>query len=200
MNILVKSYTEDGYKPIPRVRLEDEEYGRGLQCFVPNCTDIVPIDSVRKTFYLARRTSKPMIGWWWIGGKMWPDQTKEEAAAANFKRETGLELPEDRFTLVANLDYCWKDRSQAPEEIGCHMSGYTFTVELTVEEREAAFGKLAKDEYQEGTGFSPFDRERLIEEEVFSSVIDLYDHIFPQVKEKTMSLASLEWRDHLGKC
>ena len=179
MNILVGSYTEKEYQPIPSIRLSDEEYGRGLQCFVPVGTDIVPIDVDRKVFYLARRVSKPGTGWWWIGGRMAPHETKEEAAVSNFKRETGLELHQGRLKLVAVNDYRMKDRAQPPQEIGCHMVGYIFTVELTTEEIVAVFGNLDEKEYQQGTGLYAFDRKRLLREHVFPSILDLYDHIFP---------------------
>ncbi|MDP3764314.1 MAG: NUDIX domain-containing protein [bacterium] len=178
MDILVGSYTEDGYQPIPSVRLTDDEYSRGLQCFVPACTDVVPIDTNRKVIYLAKRVSIPMTGWWWIGGGMMPHETKEEAVARNFQRETKLELPQDRFELIAVFDYRWKDRAQLPQEIGCHMLGYTFTIELTVAELGSVYANLEDREYKENTGLFAFDRERLVSEKVFPSILDLYDRVF----------------------
>lgn len=180
MNILVRSFTEDGYQPIPSIRLSDDEYGRALQCFVPACTDIVPIDVDQRLVYLAYRVSKPMTGWWWIGGVMKPDKSKEEAAAENFKRETGLKIPQSRLQLVAVFNYRYKDRAQSPQEIGCHMLGYMFTVELTAAELAFVSANLEKEEYEKGAGLFAFDRERLIKSEVFPAVLDLYDHVFPQ--------------------
>ncbi len=177
---LIHSYTESGYEAIPSVRLSDNEYGRGLQCFVPACTDIVIIDRLRRVIYLARRASKPMIGWWWIGGRMRPGEIKEEAAAWNFRRETGLELIPSRLCLEAVFDYRWKDRAQVPEGIGCHMLGYTFVVELTTEEMAAVAVNLEKKEYETSAGLTAFSREKLVEEKVFPAILDLYDHVFPQ--------------------
>ncbi len=179
--ILVNSYTENGFKSIPSVRLSDDEYARALQCFVPACIDVVPVDIDKKMFYLARRVSKPIIGWWWIGGRMAPHETKEEAAVRNFQRETGLEISQNRFKLAAVLDYRWKERAQSPQETGCHMLGYTFSVELTVSELASISGNLNENEYEKGTGFFAFDRKRLIKEDVFPSILDLYDYLFGQV-------------------
>lgn len=183
MNILIGSYTEKGYQSISSVYLSDDEYGRGLQCFVPACTDIVPIDVERKIIYLARRVAKPMTGWWWFGGRMTPHETKEEAAVRNFKRETGLELPQNRFTLAAIFDYRWKDRAQPPQEIGCHMLVYTFTVELTAAELAFVSANLEKEEYEKGAGLFAFDREQLVGEKVFPAILDLYDYVFSTREE-----------------
>ncbi len=191
MKILVGSYTESGYQSIPPVRLSDDEYGRGLQCFVPACTDIVPIDVDRQIIYLARRMSKPMTGWWWIGGRMASHETKEEAAVRNFKRETRLELPQNRFKLMAIFDYRWKDRAQSPQEIGCHMLGYTFTVELTAMELTSVSANLEQKEYEKGAGLFAFDRERLVREGVVSPILDLYDHVFPHRDEVECGLFKL---------
>ncbi|KKS33808.1 MAG: hypothetical protein UV22_C0018G0008 [Parcubacteria group bacterium GW2011_GWA2_42_35] len=175
--VLVKTYTEKGYKPTPSVRLSDEEYGRGLQCFVPACVDIVPIDSKNKIIFLAPRKTKPYVGWWFIGGKMIPSETKEETAARCFERETKLKLPTNRFALAAVLDYRWNQREQPPQDLGCHMLGYTFTVELAP--KELAQVRLEENEYEKKSGFTAFNREQLVEAGVFPSIIDLYDHIFP---------------------
>lgn len=183
MNILVGSYTESEYQSIPLVRLLDDEYGRGLQCFVPACTDIVPIDRNRRIIYLARRKAKPMSGWWWIGGRMTPHETKEEAAARNFKRETGLELLQNRLKLTAVFDYRWKDRAQPPQEIGCHMLAYTFIVELTAAELTSISVNLEKEEYEKETGLFAFDQKRLIKEKVFPAIFDLYEYVFSTQEE-----------------
>ncbi|MBI2039439.1 MAG: NUDIX domain-containing protein [Candidatus Niyogibacteria bacterium] len=197
MDILVQSYTEAGFKPIPSLRLSDEEYGRVLQCLVYTCTDIVPIDAERKVIYLARRASKPNASWWWIGGRMAAHETKEEAAVRNFRRETGLEISEDRLKLVAIVDCRWKDRAQPPQEIGCHPATYVFTIELTAEERAGVSANLDAQEYEREIGLSDFSREQLVGEKVVSPILELYDHIFPpeeDVKCGPLPLASSDAR------
>ncbi len=187
---LVRTYTENGYQAILPLRLADDEYGRALQCFVPACTDIVPVDTRSRIIYLARRASKPMTGWWWIGGRMAVHETKEEAAIRNFKRETGLEITADRLRLVAVFDYFCKDRAQAPQDIGCHMLGYTFTVELTAEEIALAATNLDKVEY-EAAGIIAFNREQLVDVSVFPAILDLYDHVFPPQPQEDVECGAL---------
>ena len=176
--VLVKGYVESGYQSIPYLRLSDEEYGRTLQSIVVACTDIVPIDSEQKTIYLAPRQAKPMQGWWLIGGKMIPGDSIEASAAKNLERETSLTVAPERLTLHAVFNYMWKDRSQQPSDIGCHMLGHTFSIELTPQEIEFVSQNLEKNEYKKG-GLSSFDRQRLVKEKVFPAILDLYDKIFP---------------------
>lgn len=181
MNILVRSYTESGYKTIPPVYLPDDQYARLLQCVVVACTDIVPINVDRKMVYLARRISKPGTGWWWIGGRMSPEETKEEAAARNFKRETRLAVRQDRLKLVAIYDTRTRDRAQKPQHIGCHTVGYTFTLEVTDSEADAISRGLDEKEYDRAIGLVAFDREQLVREHVAKPIMDLFHHIFPGV-------------------
>ncbi len=179
--MLVQSYVESGASQIPNVRLSDEEYTRGLQCFVPLCTDIVPVDRERKLIYLAKRSAKPMAGWWWLGGKMNPSETKEGSALRCLRRETGLVISEDRLTLVAFMDLHWKDREQNPQAIGCHMADYIFAVEFSSKELGHIRENLEAQEYHVGEGLTPFDRKGLIEVEVFPAILDVYDTLFPRV-------------------
>lgn len=171
---------QEGFQPPPATRLSDEAYAQALQVFVPLCADIVPINRAKRIFYLAPRRLKPMNGWWLIGGRMTPGETKIEAAARKFKAETGLAISQDRFKLVAFLEYRCKDRQQEPQEIGCHSICATFTVELTPDELASIPGNLDEREYDKDVGLSAFDRERLVKEKVFPSFIDLYDQVFGQ--------------------
>jgi ADP-ribose pyrophosphatase YjhB (NUDIX family) len=181
MNILVNSYTEKGYQPIPQAYLSEEEYKRGMQCFVFACTDIVPINRRKKFIYLSRRSTKPMKGWWWIGGKMNPDDTRDSAVISSLKREAGLKFPAGRFKLVALQDYRWKDREQFPQNVGWHAVSYIHTVELTDAEIIFASNHL-DDTFEKGIGLVPFNREQIKEivkkEETISAVLDVYDFIF----------------------
>ena len=179
-NILVTTHTEDGFQPVPSVFLSDEEYGRGLQCFVPCTADIVIINREERTFYLARRKSKPVPGWCWIGGRMKPGELKEEAAARLFKRETKLELSPERFELVAVIDHRMNDRQQAPQELGCHMNAFTFVVELTPD--ELASISLDEKEYEAEVGLTAFSDINLAVLGVREIICELYNHIFVDEK------------------
>jgi len=176
-NIVERVYVEEGFQPIPRVRLEDAEYGRGLQRFIGVCTDIVIVNRERRQIYLARRRSKPMTGWWWLGGGQMVNETDVEAATRSFERETKIRLSHYRLIRIATHDYFWKDRQQEPQSIGCHMEGKTFMVELT--DAEISNIKLDPDEFEAEKGLTAFTREELVKEGVFPAILDFYDMVFP---------------------
>lgn len=176
-SVLVRSFVEDGFEPVPRVFLSDTAYGDALRRFCPGCADIVIVDRSAKTIHLAERDQLPMQGLWWIGGAMSPSDSPHASAAANFKRETSLSLGEERFDLAAVMDYQWKDRQQEPQNMGCHMVGYTFTVELTPEEL-ASVNLAVTPEYGKSR-LLPYDRAALVKANVFPAILELYDHIFP---------------------
>lgn len=179
LNILVRSYKEEGCQPIPVIRLTDEENERARQRYTIGCSDVVIIDPASRVIYLAPRALKPKAGHWVIGGARHPNHSPAEAAAANLKRETKLDLPVDRFTLVAVLDYQCHDRQEEPQDMGCHTCAHTFTVELSADELATVTGNLEQVEYRAGAGLIPFNRARLINEKVDPAMLDLYDHIFP---------------------
>lgn len=187
---IVRHYTEGDVK-IPNVFLPDRAYGEALQCFVPVCTDIVPVDPKNRLIYLASRKSRPMTGLWWIGGRMRPGEVLEDAAVRNFKRETQVELTKDRLQLVGIFSYIWKDRSQEPCTMGCHMCGFTYIVELHSNELFAASRSLEKDEYETGFGLRAYSREHLIQENVYPTILDLYDTVFPQTASSPMIVDSI---------
>ena len=141
---------------------------------------IIPKD--KKVFLLAQRIVKPLQGWWWIGGGRIAGQTKSEAARANFRREAGLDLPEERFKLHASFEYLWKDRQQEPRDIGCHMVGWTHSVELTDEElRQMAEKGVDPKEYDAALGLQRFDRRRILSTpDLHPNIILLFDEIFPR--------------------
>ena len=177
---LVRSFVEDGFEAIPGIFLSDTAYGVALRRLCPGCTDIVIVNRSAKKIYLAERDQLPMQGLWWIGGAMSPSDSPQAAAAANFKRETSLSLEEERFTLVAVMDYQWKDRQQEPK-MGCHMVVYTFAAELTPEELGAV--NLATTPEYGQSRLLPYDRDALMKANVFPAILELYDHIFPEPAE-----------------
>lgn len=170
------TYIEGGYQEIPSVYLSDEEYARALQCFVPACTDVVPIRNEKRTIYLARRKQKPMIDWWWVGGRMKPNETFLDSAVRCFRRETKLDIDPGRLVLRAVNDYFLKDRQQEPQNVGCHMLGITFSLEITPEELKQT--RLDENGYEQNE-LDPFTREDLLKASVFPAVLDMYDLIFP---------------------
>lgn len=196
--LLVRGYTEQDYVGLPNLYLAEPEYSRALTSLVPACTDIVPVDIENGVIYLARRATRPMDGWWWLGGRMFAGETREEAVTRCFQREAGLAMPPERFRLVAVLDYRWRNRAQAPQETGCHMLAYTHAVSLTAEELAAVSAQLDAEEFRSDEGLVAFDRQRLVAAGVFPAVLDLYGHLFPvpqgEIETGTLRLVSSDDR------
>lgn len=176
MSPLIKSYTEPGYQEIPKTYLAEEEYEKALRTFVILCTDILPIDKERKVIYLAKRKHKPINYWWFIGGRMSANETKEESAVRCFKRETDIDIEKEDLDFVALLDHRFKDREQSPQDIGCHTVSYIFTIPFTKIDFQKV--SLENKEYVNDTEFEEFNRQKLVDSNVFESMIDVYDSIF----------------------
>lgn len=118
-----------------------------------------------------------------MGGSMIAKETPIESAIRCFKRETGLTLSGKELVLGAVNTWLWKNRNQEPKDIGCHMAGFVFVVELP----ETAINTivLEKKEFETEKGLTPFRRDDLIREGVFPAILDFYDHIFPPDPIKT---------------
>lgn len=155
-----------------------EMYSKFLDHFISVCTDVIIVDFTRKTCFLAKRISKPMSGWWIMGGRMFAGENENEAIRRNFKRETSLDVEAKRFVFARMCRTLWKDRQQEPKDRGCDNLAYTFYVELTKEEREQVAENLDPKEYDPSFGLQEFDFARLTKENVHQEILDLYLQIF----------------------
>jgi len=173
-----RRYIEEGHKKMPRKFLPDKAYGEAIEAFVVVCADVVPINRERRTFYLTKRSSKPIQGWWELGGKIFAGEPEEEAISRIVKRETGMELPSKRFSLVSKGRYFCKDRQQEPQDVGCDSLVFHYVVELSEEELRIANSNLDKNEYERGVGLEEFSRQRIVDEDVPEAILDLYDTVF----------------------
>ena len=171
-------YVEEGHKKMPRKFLDEKTYGEAIQAFVVVCADVVPINRKRKTFYLAKRSSKPFRGWWELGVRIFAGEPEDVAIGRITKRETGLELPTKRFTLIRQNRYFCKDRQQEPQDVGCDSLVFHYVVELSEEELQTASSNLDENEYEQ-VGLQEFDRQRIVSEYVSEAILDLYDTAFP---------------------
>jgi ADP-ribose pyrophosphatase YjhB (NUDIX family) len=174
--VISASYVEKDSETIPRVLLDNKEYGLLLQRCVPLCADLVIFDQKDRLIYLTRRISIPWPELWWIGGLVDADADPITAAVGNMKRETGIEVDPKRLTLIARNDYRWKDRAQSPP-MGCHMEACLFSVELTAAELAAI--ELDPKEYDLEFGIRPFGLAQLTEAEVHPAILHAYLAIFP---------------------
>ncbi len=131
------------------VYLDDVEYTRATQCLVLLCADVLIISKDRKTFYLARRKSRPAKDWWWfIGGRRKFGELPTKSPQRCFERETGLRISAKRFQYVVTNEYFFVDRQQEPQDAGTHSIAQTYVVYLS--EKEIRRIKLDPKEYHDG--------------------------------------------------
>jgi len=159
--------------------LSDEAYANAITSFIIVCTDIVSIDREKKVFHLAKRIVHSAKGIWRFGGRQRAGETMRESCVRLMEKELGLTLTPERFSYVQSTDELFSYRKLPPQEAGSHSLIHIFTVELTPLERETAVVHLDPNEYDIEFGIQEFDRARLVEEGVYSQLIDLYDTVFP---------------------
>ncbi len=173
-------YRETPEHSMQRYFMTATAYEEAIRSFIIVCVDAVVIDSLRKTFWLIKRSQKPMQGVWVIGGRRAAGQTPIQAIERVFFRETSLLLGAERFTYVKENEYLWKDREQEPQNVGCHGVVQVFAVELTPQEREHTAANLEKTGYVPGWGLQEYNREKLLADTgIHKALLDLYDTIFP---------------------
>ena len=171
-------YAEQTAIPLPRKFLTEGAYADALEAFVLVCTDCVFVNTNRQTFYLAKRKSKPMSDWWFIGGRSFAGEYEGDSMCRSLKRETGLDIDPDRLKFVTMKRYVFKDRQQFPQDKGCDSLCYIFALQVTDEEIAIANAHLDSDEYDVEDGLREFGKAELESTAVFSPIVDLYEHIF----------------------
>lgn len=177
---LPRVYVENPEHRMVRVCLDEATYAEAITTFVIVCTDACIVNRARRTLWLARRAVKPMKGIWWIGGRRFAGEKPAESMYRCFKRETGLDLPGNRFQFVLIAEYLWKDRQQEPQDEGSHNLAHTFAVELDAAELAQARTGLERGEYDRDFGLQEFTREQLVMAGAHSVIIDFYDAVFPR--------------------
>lgn len=85
----------------------------------------------------ARRIVHPQPDWWFLGGRMRAGETPAQAARKNVKRETGLDLEQERLTCVCTASLLWQMRKQVPADNGTADIQIVFTAKVTPEERQS---------------------------------------------------------------
>jgi hypothetical protein len=163
--------------------IERDAIAWGLDVLNVELKDITLPEDMKRTISLAWRLQKPNANtYWWMGGGIRPGMPINQSAAGIFKRETKMSLDPSRLTLVASIDYHWKDHAQEPMDIGCHMIGYTFFFVPTPDELEAVAQSLDAKEYDTARGLTEFGRNRIVElvetHVMHPAVLTVYDQIF----------------------
>ncbi len=174
-------YIEDCHKMKPS-RMSEASYSEAMKSMIVLCTDAIIIDKKKQLFYLARRTVKPMKGYWSIGGRRYAGESAKKSVVRNFLRETSIAPNPDRFNFVFYIDAIWKDRKEAPTHFGKHDLIQVFTIELTPKELAKAADNLCLKEYIKGS-LTAFDRKLLVKRKIHNALIDIYDQVFPSTKD-----------------
>ena len=169
---LPKVYREEGAEPsgfwVPDVSLADGKKG-----LVLGYNDVVIINQMRRTFYLALRKAEPMAEELWImGGLRKMGHDLPASIRRKFKEETGLEIPEERFRYVGRFEFVWKGGYGHPIDD-------VFYVELSLDELTQIV--LEPNEYKEYNvtyGLQEYDYQDLIAVKPHQFLLDLYEEIF----------------------
>lgn len=176
-------YHEQPNVVIPRKFINDNTaYANALEAFVLVCTDCLLINREKGTVYLAKRRAKPMsCEWWFIGGRVFAGEDELSSMLRCIKRETGLAVEKDRLDFLAMKRYFFKNRQQDPQEKGCDSLCYIFSLEVTEAELSIVRSNLDENEYDLVAGLQEFDPAKLVAENVFPSIIDVYERAFPGI-------------------
>ncbi|MFA4845813.1 MAG: NUDIX domain-containing protein [Patescibacteria group bacterium] len=158
----------------------DAVFAAAVDHMIIACVDVAIVNRARRTLLLCRRRVRPMRGLWVIGGRRRKGETPITAMCRSFQRETGLELPEERFVFVMITEYLWQDRQQKPVDHGSHNLAHQFVIELTDTELASAAEHLDPVEFDRFHGIQEFTRGRLVEERVHPAILQIYDTVFPE--------------------
>ncbi len=177
MSELPKVYVEPGAESrLKPVFMTGEVYEQASRSMIIDCTDVLLYDRARRVVWLATRRSKPMQGLWVIGGRRKPGETPTQSVLRCFERETKVRLEPSRLVFLTENEYVWKDRAQAPQDVGCHAVARVFGVLVPdAEELQEMQRGLHPEEYDASLGLQGFSREGLVQASAHPALIDLYD-------------------------
>ncbi len=174
--ILPLLFKEPGTPEMPKTFLSDEVYSKALEAMVVVCADAVIINKKKKTFFLANRISKPMQGWWVIGGRVIRGEDPISAIQRKFEQETGLKIEAEKFEFITFVRHQWKDRQQQPQDRPIDDLTYTFAIELTEQEIDKIKTSLDPKEYASEESLKEFSEAEL--QNLHPSLSYLYGLIF----------------------
>ncbi len=152
-------FFRDPEAQISSLSLNDEDYGKVSGAMVGVTPDAVIVNRERRSFFFAYRRDLPVIGWWWMGGREWRNESDGEALRRNLKRELGIEIAPERFEFETQIQWTFKLRKQLPQEVGVHVHANTYFVELTPEEIGRI--QLRSEEYEVKRGLKEFGRAEI---------------------------------------
>jgi ADP-ribose pyrophosphatase YjhB (NUDIX family) len=188
--------------------LSEQAYSEALDRFIRVCVDVLFINRERKSFYLMRRTTKPVKNWYLLGGSRFPGETKEAALSRVLNREINMPtdvsqrlLEEKKIAWVARYEMFFKDREENPQDHPTHAMSDTYAYEPNVEELETLRAGLNPEDFDVEAGIREFTLEEMeaaatkeeAENPGFNSpwriLIHLWHIIFDEPQHQPISLA-----------
>ena len=156
-----------------------EFHAKVLDNYVIGCADTVVV--YRNMIFLARRTNEPCKGkFFFMGGRMIPGQTPEQAISHQIRKELGKTFSPDRFIPLCVNYEIRKTRAQPSKENGACFISYVFALFLNKDER---WGFMLNNEFDESIWIKP---------RVIINSPDNYDQTVIQVAHKVQRL--IRWR------
>jgi len=136
-------YHETGTFKSRRTFLPDDQYGIALDNLVKGCTDILLLDPTGTKLFVGKRIVQPQPDWWFLGGRMFPGETPVQSCMRLLKRELGLDIDHERFSVVCAQAFAFGMREQAPKEHGTTDTQFCYKVQL---KDDAEVKKVVLDE------------------------------------------------------
>ena len=144
-------YVTGNYKARPPTRLSDELYGQVLDAVVKGCVDVLLVHE--SNVLIAQRNVEPQPGEWFIGGRMFPGETPEEAAVRHVFKDLKLLLQCSSFKYLKTASYVWGRRKQAPQDNGTADVALIFYANL--DDAEAKSVHVSNAEEYNGLSWQP---------------------------------------------
>lgn len=171
-----KTY-RDGPFPVRNARVNDPEYEQAMRVMVIVCADVVLCAPEERAIYLAERVIKPADGWWWIGGRVFPGEELQDAAARKLRQEAGLIVGTDRLSFVLQHRLMSSVREQAPSDAGSDSLSFLFRLDITFAESMLIHSSLSCAEFRPNS-LRKFTRDQLVGKHVRPQILDAFDRIY----------------------
>jgi len=169
-------FIEQNHK-ITGPRMSDSLYAKAIASLIVVCSDAIIVDYEKKLIYLAKRSVKPMQGYWTIGGRRKAGDSSHDSIVKTFLRETSIVTKRNQFSYISTKEVIWKDRKERPINIGKHDLIQFFAIELSKAQLSKASNNLCKNEY-EPSGLKGFDKSSLKINKIHPLMLEIYNEIF----------------------
>ena len=172
---LPEVFIEDPRHVYPEMkRPSDEAYAQVIATTGKQACDTIIIDKKRKVLWLSYRLVHTQKDRWWnFGGSLKAREDYAFVAKRTFERDTGLNLPEERFQFVRPHRIWSATRAEIPHDAGEDCLVWQFALDLTEEERSRV--QPNAERYR---GLREFTRNDLAADPRLLPQLRFYDAVF----------------------